>query len=106
MARRIHLNAFAMNCAGHQSAGLWRHPDDRGHRYTDLDHWISLARVLEDAGFDALFLADVLGIYDGHAGSRDAAIRAGTQVPLGDPILLVPAMAAATSRLGFGVTSR
>ena len=104
MPRRIHLNAFAMNCAGHQSAGLWRHPDDAGFRYTDVEHWVGLARVLEDAGFDALFLADVLGIYDVYGGSRDAAVRAGTQVPLGDPMLPVPAMAAATSRLGFGVT--
>ncbi len=93
-----------MNCAGHQSAGLWRHPDDRGYRYTDLEHWTDLARVLDDAGFDALFLADVLGVYDVHAGSRDAAVRAGTQIPLGDPLLLVPAMAAVTARLGFGVT--
>ncbi|GLZ47765.1 N5,N10-methylene tetrahydromethanopterin reductase [Actinomycetospora sp. NBRC 106375] len=104
MSRRIHLNAFAMNCAGHQSAGLWRHPSDEGFRYTDVEHWVDLARVLEDAGFDALFLADVLGIYDVYGGSRDAALRAGTQVPLGDPMLPVPAMAAATSRLGFGIT--
>jgi FMN-dependent oxidoreductase (nitrilotriacetate monooxygenase family) len=102
--RRIHLNAFAMNCAGHQSAGLWRHPSDQGHRYTDLEHWVSLARLLDDAGFDALFLADVLGVYDVYGGSRDAAVRAGVQVPLGDPMLPVPAMAAATSRLGFGIT--
>jgi long-chain alkane monooxygenase len=102
--RRIHLNAFAMNCAGHQSAGLWRHPDDRGHDYTDVHAWVRLARTLEDAGFDALFLADVLGVYDVYGGSRDAAVRAGAQVPLGDPMLPVPAMAAATSRLGFGVT--
>jgi FMN-dependent oxidoreductase (nitrilotriacetate monooxygenase family) len=102
--RRIHLNAFAMNCAGHQSAGLWRHPDDRGFRYTDLEHWIGLAQLLDGAGFDALFLADVLGIYDVYGGSRDAALRAGAQVPLGDPIMPVSAMAAATARLGFGVT--
>jgi FMN-dependent oxidoreductase (nitrilotriacetate monooxygenase family) len=104
VSRRIHLNAFAMNCAGHQSAGLWRHPSDQGFRYTDVEHWVGLARVLEEAGFDALFLADVLGIYDVYGGSRDAALRAGTQVPLGDPMLPVPAMAAATSRLGFGIT--
>ena len=48
-------------------------------------------RPLEDAGFDALFLADVLGIYDVYGGSRDAAVRAGAQVPLGDPMLPVPA---------------
>ena len=104
MTDRIHLNAFAMSCVGHQSAGLWRHPDDRGDRYTDLDHWVELARLLEGAGFDSLFLADVLGIYDVYGGSRDAAVRAATQVPLGDPLMGVSAMAAATERLGFGLT--
>ncbi|GLZ50425.1 LLM class flavin-dependent oxidoreductase [Actinomycetospora sp. NBRC 106378] len=101
---RIHLNAFAMMCAGHQSPGLWQHPADEGFRYTDLDHWTSLARLLDDAGFDALFLADVLGVYDVAGGSRDAAVRAGIQIPLGDPMMPVSAMAAVTSSLGFGVT--
>jgi long-chain alkane monooxygenase len=93
-----------MMCAGHQSPGLWRHPDDQGFRYTDLDHWTGLARLLDDAGFDALFLADVLGVYDVAGGSRDAAVRAGIQVPLGDPMMPVSAMAAVTEQLGFGVT--
>ena len=104
LSSRIHLNAFAMMCAGHQSPGLWRHPDDQGFRYTDLDHWTGLARLLDDAGFDALFLADVLGIYDVAGGSREAAVRAGIQVPLGDPLMPVSAMAAVTERLGFGLT--
>ena len=54
--------------------------------------------------FDGMFLADVLGAYDVFAGNADAALRAGAQVPLGDPLLLVPAMAAVTRDLGFGVT--
>ncbi|MFN9336629.1 MAG: NtaA/DmoA family FMN-dependent monooxygenase [Alphaproteobacteria bacterium] len=49
-------------------------------------------------------MADVLGIYDVHGGNGDAAIRNAVQVPLLDPMLLVPAMAAATRNLGFGVT--
>lgn len=102
---RIRLCAFAMGCAGHQSAGLWTHPSDRSTSYTDLSYWMDLARLLERGGFDALFLADVLGVYDVHAGSRDAAVRAGAQVPLIDPMLTIPAMAAVTERLGFAVTS-
>jgi FMN-dependent oxidoreductase (nitrilotriacetate monooxygenase family) len=39
-----------------------------------------------------------------HGGNGDAAIRNAVQVPLIDPMLLVPAMAAATRHLGFGVT--
>ena len=42
--------------------------------------------------------SDVLG------GGAEAAIRNAVQVPLLDPMLLVPAMAAATAHLGFGVT--
>lgn len=102
---RIRLCAFAMGCAGHQSAGLWTHPSDRSTSYTDLSYWMDLARLLERGGFDALFLADVLGVYDVHGGSRDAAVRAGAQVPLIDPMLTIPAMASVTERLGFAVTS-
>ncbi|UZJ26928.1 LLM class flavin-dependent oxidoreductase (plasmid) [Rhodococcus antarcticus] len=94
-----------MGCAGHQSAGLWTHPGDRSTSYTDLSYWTDLARLLERGGFDALFLADVLGVYDVHGGSRDTAVRAGAQVPLIDPMLTIPAMAAVTERLGFAVTS-
>ncbi|GAB3585839.1 LLM class flavin-dependent oxidoreductase [Amycolatopsis endophytica] len=101
---RIYLNAFDMNCVGHQSAGLWKHPDDEGHRYTDLPYWLDLARTLEAGGFDALFLADVLGVYDVYGASKDAAVADAAQVPVNEPTVLLPALAAVTSRLGFGVT--
>ncbi|GAA0906377.1 LLM class flavin-dependent oxidoreductase [Pseudonocardia zijingensis] len=101
---RILLNAFDMACVGHQSIGLWRHPDDQGHRYVDIDYWTELAQLLERGGFDALFLADVLGVYDVYGGSRDAAVREAVQVPVNDPIMAISAMAAVTRHLGFGVT--
>jgi len=105
MTRRIRFNAFDMNCVGHQSPGLWRHPDDRSPDYTKLSYWTSLARLLERGRFDGLFIADVLGTYDVYGGDHDAALRHGTQTPVGDPILLVSAMAAATEHLGFGITA-
>ena len=103
-AREIRLNAFDMACVGHIQQGMWTHPRDRSADYLSLDHWTSLARTLERGLFDGLFLADVLGVYDVHGGSQDAAIRHGVQIPLLDPMLLVPAMAAVTRNLGFGVT--
>jgi long-chain alkane monooxygenase len=102
--KEIRLNAFAMNCVGHQSPGLWAHPRDRSTQYTDLEYWAGLAQTLERGLFDGVFLADVLGIYDVYGGSPDAALRHAVQVPVGDPLLLVPAMAAVTEHLGFGVT--
>lgn len=102
--REIRLNAFDMACIGHIQQGMWTHPRDRATDYLDIGHWTGMARLLERGLFDGLFLADVLGIYDVHGGSGDAAIRHGVQVPLLDPMLLVPAMAAVTRHLGFGVT--
>lgn len=94
-----------MNCAGHQSPGLWTHPDDESHRYKDSDYWIELAKLLEKGRFDAVFIADVLGTYDVYEGSRDAAVRQGVQSPVNDPMMVVPLMAAVTKHLGFGVTA-
>lgn len=104
MKREIRFNAFDMACVGHIQQGMWTHPRDRSAEYLSLDYWMGLARLLEEGLFDGLFLADVLGIYDVHGGNGDAAIRNAVQVPLIDPMLLVPAMAAATTHLGFGVT--
>jgi len=104
MGKEIRLNAFDMNCVGHQSPGLWTHPRDCSDRYKDLDYWTGLARTLERGKFDGLFLADVLGVYDVYGGSADAALRHAVQVPVNDPLLLVPAMAQVTEHLGFGVT--
>ena len=103
--KQIRLNAFDMNCVGHIQQGLWTHPRDRATDYTSLDHWVGLAQLLERGLFDGLFLADILGVYDVFGGSFDPAIRHAVQVPVNDPLLLVPAMAHATTHLGFGVTA-
>jgi FMN-dependent oxidoreductase (nitrilotriacetate monooxygenase family) len=102
--REIRLNAFDMACVGHIQQGMWTHPRDRSADYRSLDHWVGLARLLERGLFDGLFLADVLGVYDVYDGNPDAALRNAVQVPLLDPMLIVPAMAHATRHLGFGVT--
>lgn len=104
MPRMLHFNAFDMACIGHIQQGMWTHPRDASLNYHRLDYWTGLARTLERGLFDGLFLADVLGIYDVHGGSPDAALRGAVQVPLLDPAMLVPAMAAATTHLGFGIT--
>jgi FMN-dependent oxidoreductase (nitrilotriacetate monooxygenase family) len=103
-ARQIRFNAFDMACVGHIQHGMWTHPRDRSTDYTSLDHWVSLARTLERGLFDGLFLADVLGVYDVYQQAPDASLHNAVQVPLLDPLALVPAMAHATTHLGFGVT--
>jgi FMN-dependent oxidoreductase (nitrilotriacetate monooxygenase family) len=105
MTREIRFNAFDMNCVGHQSPGLWAHPRDRSSEYKDLEYWVELAQILERGKFDGLFIADVLGVYDVYRGNLDAALRHSTQIPVNDPLQLVPAMALVTKHLGFGLTA-
>ena len=102
--RQIRLNAFDMACVGHIQHGMWTHPRDRASDYTSLDHWVSLAKLLEKGLFDGLFLADILGVYDVFEGTPAPSLRNAVQIPLIDPMALVPAMAHATENLGFGVT--
>ena len=100
----VRMNAFMMNTVAHQSPGLWRHPRDQSINYNQLKHWIEIAKVLEQGLFDAVFLADVYGVYDVYGGNWNAAARGGVQLPIGDPFVLIPAMAAVTENLCFGVT--
>ncbi|MHA3052442.1 LLM class flavin-dependent oxidoreductase [Acinetobacter sp. ANC 4640] len=105
MPKRISFNAFEMNCIAHQSPGLWRHPQDRSTEYKDLEYWTDLAKILEQGYFDGIFIADVLGIYDVYHHSAEHALTGAVQVPVNDPLQIVPAMAAVTQHLGFGVTT-
>jgi FMN-dependent oxidoreductase (nitrilotriacetate monooxygenase family) len=105
VSKRIILNAFHMNCVVHQSPGLWVLPDDQMVRYTDLSTWVDLAKLLEKGKFDALFLADVVGVYDVFRGNRQAAVSQAAQIPVNDPVALIPAMAYATEHLAFAWTS-
>jgi long-chain alkane monooxygenase len=104
MTQRLRFNAFAMNCVSHIHHGQWVRSDTRQLEYATLDPWIELAQILERGKFDALFLADVIGTYDSYGASRDAAVQEGLQIPVNDPSLLIPAMAAATENLGFAFT--
>ena len=104
MPREIRFNAFDMNCVGHIQQGLWTHPRDQSNRYTDLRYWTDYARKLEEGLFDGIFLADVVGVNDVYGGSAAAALKNAVQVPVNDPMMLVPAMAAVTEHLAFGIT--
>ncbi|MFD0487788.1 NtaA/DmoA family FMN-dependent monooxygenase [Saccharopolyspora spinosporotrichia] len=103
--RPFKLFAFDVQAPAHLTAGSWRNGDDQGHRYAELGYWTDTAKLLEQACFDGIFLADTVGYHDVYAGSPDAAIRDAAQFPINDPALLVSGMAAVTEHLGFGVTS-
>jgi alkanesulfonate monooxygenase SsuD/methylene tetrahydromethanopterin reductase-like flavin-dependent oxidoreductase (luciferase family) len=58
--KKLILNAFVESCSGHQSPGLWRHPQDRSANFNNIQHWVELAQLLERAHFHGIFIADVL----------------------------------------------
>lgn len=103
--RQIRLNAFHMNAPGHSWAGLWAHPRDRTSSHDTAGYWTHLARTAERGRLDAVFLADVIGVYDVYGGAPDTALRSAAQAPTLDPFPVVPLMAAVTEHIGFGVTA-
>ena len=105
MKKQIRLNAFDMNCVGHIQHGMWTHPRDRSVDYNTMEYWQDLARLAEAGKFDGIFLADIVGVYDVFQGGPEPSIVNAVQVPVNDPLLVVPAMAAVTQHIGFGVTA-
>lgn len=101
----IHFNAFEMNCVSHLSPGLWRYPGDQSLHYKDIGYWQNLSRIAEKGLFDAIFIADVLGVYDLYQGSDESALRTALQTPVNDPVQLAAIGAAVTENLGFGITA-
>src|SRR5258705_540915 len=71
MPKQLHVNLFEMNCVSHIMHGLWAHPTNNRHRFNELSYWTELAQLLEHGAFDAVFLADVIGTYDGFRDGPD-----------------------------------
>ena len=103
--RPLHLAAFVMNTTGHIIQGTWRRPGARQTDFNSLDHWVDLARTLERGGFDAIFFADVVGLYAPYRGDERKYFEAGLQVPSNDPSVLASAIAYATEHLGIAFTA-
>lgn len=101
------FNAFVINSPGHLSAGSWKHARSKTTDYKKLKFWVDLAQLLDKANFHSLFIADVLGGYDVYKGpaNHGPAAASGAQFPMNDPLYTVPAMAAVTDNLVFGVTA-
>lgn len=103
--KQIRFNAFEMNCITHLSPGLWRYPGDEALKYKDIEYWQNVARIAEKGLFDAIFIADVLGVYDIYGGNDESALRGAVQTPVNDPIQLAAIGAAVTKNVGFGITA-
>lgn len=105
MAKRLILNAFSMGAVSHIYHGFWRNPATQATRFHELEVWIELAKRLESAHFDALFLADVLGVDAIYKGSADTYIEQAVQIPIHDASTIATALVAVTQQLGLVFTS-
>ena len=102
--RQMHLVAFLMTGPTCHHHGAWRHPESAVDDLLSPGRYEHIARVLEAARFDALFFADILGIYDLYGGTFDTMAGRGGQVCLLDPAVVLPMMARVTERIGLGLT--
>ncbi|MCW2784568.1 MAG: class flavin-dependent oxidoreductase [Marmoricola sp.] len=101
----LHFAAFVMNTTGHIVQGTWRRPSAQQTDFNSLDHWVDLAKTLERGKFDAIFFADVVGLYAPYRGDERKYFEAGLQVPSNDPSVLASAIAYATEHLGIAFTA-
>jgi alkanesulfonate monooxygenase SsuD/methylene tetrahydromethanopterin reductase-like flavin-dependent oxidoreductase (luciferase family) len=103
--KRIHLNFFENACTGsHMSPGQWRDPDDKTSGKDRLDYWLNLARLAEEGKISFIFWADSYSLFDVYSQSTAPILRAGAHSAGLDPMVIIPAMAAVTKSVGFGVT--
>ena len=92
-SRQLHLGVNVLSDGMHPAA--WQFPDADPHWFTDLSYWIGVARIAERGRLDALFLADSPSLFQ----KPDEPLVA---PPLAlDPIVLLSALASATTHLGL-----
>ncbi|KAF2808492.1 bacterial luciferase-like protein [Mytilinidion resinicola] len=86
------------------SPGQWRDPSDKGTTKDSLDYWINLAKLAEEGKISFIFFADGYTTHEVYEGTSESMLRAGTQFATIDLMTVIPAMAAVTKTLGFGIT--
>lgn len=99
-ARQMKLGAFIYPTGHHVAA--WRHPDSDADAGINLRHYVGVAQAAERGLFDLLFLADGVGVRGEDLASLSrTAIRYVGQF---EPLTLLSALAAVTSRIGLVAT--
>lgn len=101
---KMHLVAYLKTGPTASFASGWRHPASRLDDLFEPARFEYMAKLLEDARFDAGFFADGLGIPDVYRNSFADYIGRGGQASLLDPMTVLPIMANATTHLGLGAT--
>jgi len=96
--KMLRLGAF-MRPVGIHTA-WWRYPGADPNANFDIKRLVQLAQKLESGKFDAFFMADHLAVLN----MPIAALKRSATVTSFDPMILLPALAMATERLGLIAT--
>ena len=99
MSRQMKLGAFMRPTTIH--TGAWRYPGAYKDANFNLSHLTHFAQRLEDAKFDAFFMADHLAVLN----MPVEALKRSHTVTSFDPLTLLPALAVQTKRLGLIATA-
>lgn len=104
MPKAMHLCGFLIAGPVVHSHAIWRNPAHETP-FLSLDHYVRIARLLEQGCFDFLFFADRLAIADRYGDSHRAGLQRGDQdATRMDPMPILGAMAAVTRHIGLGAT--
>jgi len=99
MSRQMKLGAFMRPTTIH--TGAWRYPGAFKDANFNLGHLTHFAQRLEEAKFDAFFMADHLAVLN----MPVEALKRSHTVTSFDPLTLLPALAVQTKRLGLIATA-
>ncbi|MEM7541012.1 MAG: LLM class flavin-dependent oxidoreductase [Pseudomonadota bacterium] len=99
MKRQMHLGAFMRPISIHTAA--WRYPGAFADANFNFEHYCRFIKKLEEGCFDAFFMADHLAVMN----MPMAALKRSATVTSFDPLTLLPALAAVTSRIGLIATA-
>lgn len=94
-SRQLHLGAFLFGVGHHISA--WRHPEVYPAAALRPQHYQQLARIAEAGLFDAIFIADTLGL----PGTPAEALSRNVPPHQFEPLALLAALASVTERIGL-----
>lgn len=99
MTRKLHLTAFMRPVSLH--TGAWRYPGAYADANFNFNHIKAFAQRLEQAKFDAFFMADHLAVLN----MPVEALKRSHTVTSFEPFTLLSALAAVTDKIGLAATA-
>ena len=102
--KQLRLGLFENAQANDSGTATWRHPDNKRYLFDRFEYWRDTAHLVEDAGFDFLFLADAWGWADVAGERPDICSVEGLDLPRLDPAIILAALIPETTRLGLVAT--